>query len=101
MGMQTDVLASAVRTDDGVLNNQAGSAIGRARVKSIYVVPSGTAGSVIFNNGSSSATTIMTVNTVAAATQPTYLLLPGEGVLFESGIYVDVANIGSVMVFYA
>ena len=101
MGMQTDVLASAVRTDDGVLNNQAGSAIGRARVKSIYVVPSGTAGSVIFKNGSSGAATVMTVNTVASATQPTYLLLPGEGVLFSSGIYVDVANIGSVMVFYA
>lgn len=101
MGMQTDVLASAVRTDDGVLNNQAGNAIGRCRVKSIYVVPSGTAGSVVFKDGSSTGSTVLTVNTVASATQPTYLLLPGEGVVFTSGVYVDVTSIGSVMVFYA
>jgi hypothetical protein len=101
MAMQTDVLASAVRTDDGVLNNQAGNAIGRCRVKSIYVVPSGTAGSVVFKDGSSTGSTVLTVNTVASATQPTYLLLPGEGAVFSSGVYVDVTNIGSVMVFYA
>ena len=100
MAMQTDVLASAVRTDDGVLNNQAGSAIGPARVKGVYIVPSGTAGSVVFKDGSSTASTIMTVNTVASATQPTYFLIPGEGVRFTSGIYVDVTSIGSVMVFY-
>jgi len=101
MTMQTDVLASAVRTDDGVLNNQAGDAIARCRVKSIYIVPSGTAGSVVFKDGSSgSGTTRLTVNTVASATQPTYLLLPGEGILFSTGIYVDVTSIGSVMVFY-
>ena len=101
MAMQTDVLASAVRTDDGVLNDQAGNAIGRCRVKSIYVVPSGTAGSVVFKNGSNTGSTVLTVNTVASATQPTYLLLPGEGVVFSSGVYVDVTSIGSVMVFYA
>ena len=101
MAMQTDILASAVRTDDGVLNDQAGNAIGRCRVKSIYVVPSGTAGSVVLKDGSSgSGTTKITVNTVASATQPTYLLLPGEGLLFTTGIYVDVTSIGSVMVTY-
>jgi hypothetical protein len=100
MAMQTDVLASQVRTDDGVLNNQAGNAIGPARVKGVYIVPSGTAGSVVFKNGSNSAATVMTVNTVASATQPTYFILPGEGVRFTSGIYVDVTSIGSVMVFY-
>ena len=30
-----------------------------------------------------------------------YMLLPGEGLLFNSGIYVDVSTIASVMVFYA
>ena len=99
--MQTDILASQARTDDGVLNNYAGNAIGRCRVKGIYIVPSGTAGSVVFKDGSTSGgTTKMTINTVASATQPTYLLLPGEGVVFNSGIYVDVTSIGSVMVFY-
>lgn len=100
MGMQTDILASAVRTDDGVLNNQAGNAIGRCRVRGVYIVPSGTAGSVVFKDGSSTGSTVMTLNTVASATQPTYFYLPAEGILFQSGIYVDVTSIGSVMVFY-
>jgi hypothetical protein len=101
MAMQTDILASAVRTDDGALNDQAGNALGRVRVKSIYIVPSGTAGSVVFKDGGASGTTRLTLNTVASATQPTYMLLPGEGILFTTSIYVDVTSIGSVMVFYA
>ena len=102
MAMQTDVLASQARTDDGVLNDYGGNAIGRCRIRGIYIVPSGTAGSVVFKDGStSSGTTKMTINTVASATQPTYMLLPADGVLFTTGVYVDVTSIGSVMVFYA
>ena len=100
MTMQTNVLASAPRTDDGQLLDQATNTIGRCRVKGVYIVPSGTAGSVVFKDGGTSGTTRMTVNTVASATQPTYLLLPGEGVLFNTNVYVDVTSIGSVMVFY-
>ena len=99
--MQTDILASQARTDDGALNDYGGNAIGRCRIRSIYIVPSGTAGSVVFKDGGSGGTTKMTINTVASATQPTYMLLPAEGVLFTSGVYVDVTSIGSVMVFYA
>jgi len=42
--MQTDILASAVRTSDGVMNDQAGNAIGRCRVKAIYIAPAAGAG---------------------------------------------------------
>ncbi len=100
MSMQTDVLASAVRTTDGQLLNQAGDTIIRARIKSIYIVPTASAGSVVFKDGGAGGTTRLTVDTVASATQPTYLLLPGEGLLFSTNIYVDVTNIGFVMVFY-
>jgi hypothetical protein len=100
MTMQTDVLASAIRTDDGVVNNQAGDALGRVRIKAVYIVPAASAGSVVFKDGGASGTTRMTLNTVGSATQPTYLLLPGEGVLFSTSVYVDVTSIGSVMVFY-
>jgi hypothetical protein len=99
--MQTDVLASAVRTDDGVLNDQAGNAIGRARVKGIRIVPTAsTAGSVVFKDGGASGTTRLTLNIFAGTTGADYTLLPGEGLLFTSGIYVDVTTVASVMVFY-
>jgi hypothetical protein len=100
MSMQTDVQASAVLTADGQLLDQAGGTITRARIKSIYIVPSGTAGSVVFKDGGASGTTRLTINTVASATQPTYTLIPGEGLLFATNIYADVTSIGSVMVFY-
>jgi len=98
--MQTDILASAIRTDDGVVNNKAGNALGRVRIKAVYIVPAASAGSVIFKDGGASGTTRMTLNTVGSVTEPTYLLLPGEGILFSTSVYVDVTSIGSVMVFY-
>ncbi|NBS67506.1 hypothetical protein EBT31_01140 [bacterium] len=100
MSTQTDVLASQARTDDGQLLTQGGDNILRCRIKSVFIVPSGTAGSVVFKDGGASGTTRMTINTVASASQPQYMLLPGEGVLFSTNVYVDVTNIGSVMVFY-
>ena len=101
MGMQTDILASAALTSSGQVTDQATNNLGRCRVKSIYIVPSGTAGTVVLKDGGSSGTTIMTINTVASATQPTYMLLPGEGVVFRTSVYAALTSVGSVMVFYA
>ena len=98
--MQTDVLVSQVLTADGQFTDQASATIGRARVKAVYIIPSATAGSVVFKNGGASGTTVMTLNTVASATQPTYLSFPGEGVLFSTNVYGDVTSIGSVTIFY-
>ena len=100
MSMQTDVLVSQVLTADGQFTNQASATIGRARIKAVYMIPSGTAGSVVFKDGGASGTTVMTLNTVASATQPTYLIFPGEGVLFSTNVYGDVTSIGSVTIFY-
>jgi len=99
--MQTDVLVSAVLSSDGQFTNATGAAdITRCRVKAVYIVPAATAGSVVFRDGGSGGTIIMTLNTVASATQPTYLLFPGEGVLFTTKVYADVTNIGTVTIFY-
>lgn len=100
MAMQTDVQASVPITADGQFTDQAANNLGRTRVKSIYIVPGGSAGSVVFKDGGASGTTRMTINTVASATQPTYVLVPGQGVLFETDVYADVTNIGSVTIFY-
>jgi hypothetical protein len=99
--MQTDVLASAVRTTDGLLADQAGNSLGRNRVKAIYIVPAAGAGSVVFKDGGASGAVKATINTLASSSAPDYLILPGEGLLFQTNIYVDVTDIASVMVFYA
>ena len=98
--MQTDILASAVRTSDGVMNDQAGNAIGRCRVKAIYIAPAAGAGSVVLKDGSASGATKVTINTIASSTSTNYVLLPGEGLLFQTGVYADITDIASVMVFY-
>jgi len=98
--MQTDILASAVRTSDGVMNDQAGNAIGRCRVKAIYIAPAAGAGSVVLKDGSSGGATKVTINTIASSTSTNYVLLPGEGLLFQTGVYADITDVASVMVFY-
>jgi hypothetical protein len=99
--MQTDVLASAVRTTDGVMNDQAGNAIGRCRVKGIYIVPAAGAGSVVFRDGSTVAgPSKITVNTITGSTSTNWLLMPGEGLLFQTGIFADLTDVASVMVIY-
>jgi hypothetical protein len=57
MGMQTDVQASVPITVDGQFTDQAANNLGRTRVKSVYIVPGGTAGSVVFKDGGSGGTT--------------------------------------------
>ena len=98
--MTTDVQASVPLTNTGQFTNQTPTALGRTRIKAVYIVPTGTAGSVIFKNGGSGGTVVMTLNTVASATQPTYLLFPGDGVLFSTNVHGTVANVGSVTIFY-
>lgn len=98
--MQYDVLASQAAIADGSLVDQAGDAIARARVKAILIMPDTTAGSVEFRDGGVSGATKMTIETIASATNSTYLLLPGEGILFSTDIYVVLTDVLSVMVFY-
>ncbi len=99
--MQTDVVSSVPLTASGQFASQ--NSLGdvqSCRVKAIYIVPSGTAGSVVLTDGGASGSTRMTINTVASATQPTYLLMPGEGVLFRTNVYATLTNVGSATIFY-
>jgi hypothetical protein len=98
--MQTDVLASVPITASGQFTDQATTNLARCRVKSIYIVPSATAGSLVLRDGGSGGTVKATINTVASASQPTYMLLPGEGLVFQTAVYGAVTNLGSATVFY-
>lgn len=101
MGMQTDILASKARTTDGQLVDQNNNNLAAVRVKGIYIVPTPTtAGSVAFIDGGASGTTKMTVNIPSNEAGAVYMLLPGEGMLFRTNVYVDITTVASVMVFY-
>jgi hypothetical protein len=103
--MQTDVLASAVRTTDGLMLDQNGNIVGRTRVKAVYMVPTvadgvAVAGTVVFRDGGVSGDVRVTLNTLVGSTTPDYLTFPGEGILFRTDVYVDVTSIASVLVIY-
>jgi hypothetical protein len=94
MAMQTDVKAGH-RDSSGVVF------AGRTRVKGYQVAPGGTAGEIQFwdnatsNTGTETITLNLTVNTAVIAT-----LVPGEGVLFQNGVYVVLPANASITVFY-
>ena len=75
---------------------------GRTRVAAIYYTCSDTASSFTLKNGSTSgATALVTINTPAAA-GAVDLIFPDMGVLFDQGVYIDVAtaDVESVTLFF-
>jgi len=98
--MQTDVLASVPITSSGQFTDQTPTALARCRVKAVYIVPTATAGSLVLRDGGSGGAIKATLNTVASATQPTYILFPGEGLVFQTAVYGTVTNLGFATIFY-
>ena len=91
--MQTDVKAVSLAASGDISAYP-------TRVRGLVVEPGASAGSVVVKDGGSGGTTVMTLNTVASATQPTYLIFPGEGVLFSTNVHGTVTNVTSVTIFY-
>jgi len=98
--MQTDVLVSVPITGSGQFTDQTPTALARCRVKAVYIIPTATAGSLVLRDGGSGGAVKATLNTVASATQPTYILFPGEGLVFQTAVYGAVTNLGSATIFY-
>ena len=91
MTMQTDVKAISLAAS--------GSAFGsRTRVRGALVEPGTLAGSVVFKDGGAGGTTVMTINTTANG-ESFPVLIPGEGVLFSTNVYVALTN-AKATVFY-
>jgi hypothetical protein len=92
--MQTDVKAGH-RDTSGVVY------AGRTRVRGYQVAPGGTAGEIQFwdNATTNAGNEIITINiTTNAAVIAT--LIPGEGILFENGVYVVLPTNAAITVFY-
>lgn len=98
--MQYDVLATQPLTATGNFLDQNGNAIGRARVKTIYAINGGSAGSVVIRNGSTGKI-LITVNTAANTTSGfTIIPLPGEGILADDALHGTVTNTTSMTLIY-
>lgn len=90
--MAYDIQAATV-TEAGVAVNK------RARLKGVSYVTNGTAGSVTIKDGGSGGTTVLTLNT-PASTDLYDLIIPDNGILCSSNVYVAVSNVTSVTVLY-
>jgi hypothetical protein len=92
--MQTDVLSGHLNAD-GVI------AAYPVRVKGYQIKPGGTAGQIDFyDNVSAASGTIrlsldITTNTAVIST-----IIPGEGIRFNNGVFVDLPTDAAITVFY-
>ena len=84
--MSSSNIQSVTKTAD------ASAVTGRTRLLGVYFTNTATASSFSLKNGTTGAgTALLTVNTPAAAGGQD-LMIPDAGILFDSGIYVDVAD---------
>ena len=93
MGMQTDVKSKYLAID-GVLF------AGRTRLRGLTVaVSSAGAALIIYDNASAaSGTKVIEVSTAVAGAFN--VLIPGEGILAENGIYLDINGAAGVTAYY-
>ena len=99
--MQYDVLATKPLEATGPFKDQNDNNIQRARIKTIYAVNGGTAGSVVIREGGALGDILITVNTAASTTAGyTIIPMPGEGILCETGLHGTVTNTTSMTLIY-
>ena len=92
--MQTDVRSQHVTASGNI------AGLGRARFKSLSYRGNGTDGYVRLRNGGASGTILCELDVGTSDSFTIYVLLPGEGILFPSGIYVELSNVSAATVFY-
>jgi hypothetical protein len=79
--MQYDVKSTEIDASGSIVN-------GPVRIKGVYVVGGAAVGSIDFVDSTASAGSIvLTLDTVA--TQASYILLPGEGIKCNNGVYAN------------
>ena len=91
MSMQTDIKAISLAASGTAFNQ-------RTRVRGALVEPGASAGSLVFRDGGSGGTAVITINTVANG-DPFSMVIPADGVVFQNDVYVTLTN-AKVTVFY-
>ena len=92
--MQTDVQSQHFTASGNV------AGLSRNRFKAISYRGNAQDGYVRLRNGGSSGAILCELDVGTSDSFTIYVLLPGEGILFPSGIYVDLSNVSACTVFY-
>ncbi len=71
----------------------------RTRLKGYQLLSGGTAGDIVFTDGGSGGTERLRVN-ISTNTAAISTLIPGEGILFTTDVYVTLPTAAKITVFY-
>jgi hypothetical protein len=91
--MQTDVKSAHLEATGSLVS-------GRVRLKGYQCLSGGTAGDIIFTDGTATGLERLRFNVPANTNNPFANLIPGEGILFENGVYVTLPTSAKVTIFY-
>jgi hypothetical protein len=91
MGLNNSNIIATTRTDDGSIYAS------RARVKGVHVTTT-SAGSVVLKDGGAGGATRL--NVAIGANFSGNIIIPDDGILFDTNVYLDLTNATSVTVFY-
>jgi hypothetical protein len=96
MTMQTDVksLLVAAGNTPGAL-----SVSGRSRLKAITIVYGATLGTVVITDGTATGDTLFSFPAPGAA-GTIHILMPGEGILAQTGLYILTGTNATAVVYY-
>lgn len=92
--MQTDVQSQHLTASGSI------AGLNRNRFKAISYRGNAQDGYVRLRNGGSSGTILCELDVGTSDSFTIYVLLPGEGILFPAGIYVELSNVSACTVFY-
>ena len=91
--MQTDVKS--------VHAEASGTAVAsRTRLRGYQCLSGGTAGDIIFRDGGASGPILFQFNIPANTNNPFGNIIPGEGILFSTDIYISLPTAAKITVFY-
>ena len=92
MAMQYDVKSAHVEATGSMVS-------GRVRLKGYQCLSGGVAGDIIFTDGQG-GTERLRFNVPNNTNNPFANTIPGEGILFDNGIYVTLPGSAKVTIFY-
>ena len=94
MAMQYDVKSQHVTASGNI------DGLNRNRFKSLSYRGAGADGFVKLRNGGSNGPVLCELDVGVSDSFTIYVLIPGQGVLFSDGIYIELSNVSAATIFY-